>query len=546
MPYIVHRNGTAADSSVIGDVFGTYADKASAIANRPHDCTITLLVSEEEKQTWQRRESDRFYHGTYTQVPWPARFYHSTEQVTDANGYISPRYLDLRDHYAHISLDTPGMIAYTPSDVHGVEDRQVKLRAGKYLTQYAAGYLTPDEINDWTRKVVAHTSELQLATTPDDVAAVYCADNGPTSCMDGSHFNFANTPVRVYGDSDLAVAYLGTINADKPSSSQIAARAVIWPEKKKYSRTYGDTGTLVNVLKRAGYTHGSMAGAQIRAIAKGHDYVMPYVDGCEYAELDDDMFTLSEDSGDYTTQNTHGRTSERERNYCCAEDCDEEVGSDEDYCYSCNENRWSCDHCGNQYFSDDNRGSTDHGVYCDSCVSDHTTQCAACESDMCAFDWTSRERRQRNMDLCSSCEDLHKCTECDTWVDDVNTHELCDECAHIKWNRTLARPRGIVLRHESIAAYVAPAYIAPTTNGGWVKLDIVETIGALIVHRESPGDGYYHVSHKATGLRITRNGYYCQYSAVDYATQCATSYDWSFTSRDTVPAGLPGLLYESR
>lgn len=531
MPYIVHRAETEAAialSTLTGDLWGCYATKPEAVAERPHGWAVTFIATEDERYTWQTRERSRMRDGTYTRVPWPGTLY----RLYDAPETLA-YCLDLSHHYAHVSLEAPGMIAYTPDDAHGVADRQVRVKPGRYLTQYASAYMTAEQINEWTARVRAHTQELQLARTPDEIAAVYVAKNGPTSCMDGRHFDFASAPTRVYGDSDLAVAYLGEINTKNPTQSIIAARAVCWPAKKRYSRIYGDSGTLATCLENAGYARGSMNGARIRAVESGYrdSYVMPYIDGIDGADLDGDSFILGD--GEYETQNTHGRTSEKERHYCQNDDCDEEVDSDTSYCANCEENRRVCNHCSDTFW-DYSDGSEHHGYwYCNSCVDEHTQSCAACESeDVCSFDYSWSEQRNRNMLLCGGCEDMTLCVECDKYVEETNDASLCPKCA--PKNRIAPRPRGIVLLHHAVGVSAVPAFVVPYTDGSIHIVDVLHTEGEhLVVHRDGQSQ-YYVVTHKPTRLRVTRNGYYSVDNAIAFTRQIKDA-DWSFTSVDTIP-----------
>ena len=70
-----------------------------------------------EKRVWQCREVGRFDDGTYQRVPWAA---------DDA----------YPEHYVHVSVDAPGMIAYTASAEHGHLDRQTRTKPGRYLERF--------------------------------------------------------------------------------------------------------------------------------------------------------------------------------------------------------------------------------------------------------------------------------------------------------------------------------------------------------------------------------------------------------------------------
>src|SRR5690606_7560176 len=143
------------------------------------------------------------------------------------------------------------------------------------------------------------------AATPDDIENVYL--KGPNSCMshDLSEFSSPEHPTRVYGDSDLQVAYI--VN----SSGNISARVLVWPEKKLYGRIYGDEDRMSDMLEEAGYERGDLDGARIRRIPiRDRQYVMPYLDeaGQTFGEIRKDNGDIDTDFFEIGGRNAADRT----------------------------------------------------------------------------------------------------------------------------------------------------------------------------------------------------------------------------------------------
>jgi hypothetical protein len=532
MPYMLHAIGEAPETGK------AYETKALALADRADGQTVTLVASEDERQTWIDREQSRFYSGAYKPVPW------QYDLISDATRY----------HFAHVSLDVPGMIAYTPDDEKGLADRQTRVKPGRYLQQFFS-HLTPDRIADYASRVKAYTSPLQLATTPDDIARVYCAKGGPTSCMDGRHFDHDNSPTRVYGHSDLAIAYIGDISGDDVSEDRIAARAIVWPAKMRYGRVYGDCDTLQHVLESAGYSYGSMCGARVRAIEARYDgYVMPYVDGIGSADLSScgQWFVLGD--GDYDTQNTNGTTGPTNSCNHCGERCDR----DESYCSSCEDDRHWCEGCEEDYFD------SDAGVYsstrgewrCNDCW--ESRDCEACSDTLHEYDYSRRDWPHAY--LCSDCEHKTQCEDCGEYVDNVDSDSYCSDCRKcsdcgevcdersdrddkdrcpechdqaLKIRLTPKRPAGRLVRLHRVG--VTRIEVAIARNDGASIAVTAEPLGAFYLHPTiEAGAKTWTITHRLTGLAVTTRA-----TSEEIGRNIArdlASLDWSFMADRDMPA----------
>ena len=197
MPYVLVVNGEP----------HTHPTKQEAIAHRNElgAGEISFIASEREHQDWRARERTRFDSGLYAPVPW---------NQTHWGRILYDR------HYPHLSVSLKGKVAYTPDDLYGYEDRQIRCTAGRYLGEFAPHLTEPQRAAFALSVRGFYAGAYQVALTPDDVARVYIqcdSDNFPSlnSCMGPGNFSDVGThPARAYGDSSLAVAYLGSIGED--------------------------------------------------------------------------------------------------------------------------------------------------------------------------------------------------------------------------------------------------------------------------------------------------------------------------------------------
>ncbi len=405
MPYWLHEKDKPATD---GESFDTKDEAIQKLNGRTH--IITFRPSSEQTRQWRRRECSRFGTGEYIPVPWH----------------------DYDDHsrHPHLSVKKPGLVAFTKDEEHGCLDRQTAMRPGRYLQTYLPHYKS-----HWPEWIAACASEfltLKIAKTADDIERVYMG--GPESCMGRKPlrvFGVKEHPVRVYGDSDLAIAYYGDIDA-------AAARAICWPEKKIFGRLYGNQGVLQSLLLADGWTSGSTEGAKIRAIKTSRkSYLMPYVDGPEYATLSKNgkWFTLG-DEGDYGTQYPTGSTNEDLRR---CDNCEQVYDSSEEgedgCCDNCTDpSSWTCASCGDGMNDDATQYEVYDGMWCRSCWNNEASECAVSD---CGERFTEaqfsparrRDRRAKHLtELCGLCEQHH--VYCPTHEDvyDLYEHSTCPQC----------------------------------------------------------------------------------------------------------------------
>jgi len=114
---------------------------------------------------------------------------------------------------------------------------------------------------------------------------------------------------------------------------------------------------------------------------------------------------------------TCGYVSEEDETfYCQREGCDNTRDADESFCDSCRDERWCCEDCGDEYFSDETCPNGENGSYCDDCYANHCTTCEACsdtfEEDALRYS-VRRARSGWMLNYCPDCaEDRHECDTC--------------------------------------------------------------------------------------------------------------------------------------
>lgn len=230
-----------------------------------------VKITEDNPLMWRQREQRKFEEGIYQRVPWADEFFGANTGM-----------------YEHIDPDDPTKVRFIASQEDGLAGRYTSMTPGRFIRKYV-GNVEPRDLDRWCAQMGINetTSELKLARTADEIVYVY--NNGPHSCMAYklNHPVFENVdvhPVSVYGDSDLAVAYIERFD-------EITARCLVWPEKKQFGRIYGDRERLLERLNENGYVENwDFTGAKIRCLThkKTHAVIVPYIDGEDMGVIDND------------------------------------------------------------------------------------------------------------------------------------------------------------------------------------------------------------------------------------------------------------------
>jgi hypothetical protein len=365
------------------------------------------------RSEWRKREQALFDTGEYTHLPW-----------RDEDWWIfSEAFLN---HYAHVSTADDSKIAFTSDDSMGEQDRQTRMRPGKYLKSNFPA-LPDTEVQRYAAVFAKYCENLgfKLATTPEDIVRVYA--DGPSSCMKGAE------QVSVYGAGDLAIAYL------EKDFGEVTARSVVWPEKKIWVRIFGDAGRLEGALEREGYScgdTGAFDGARILNIAAdGGGFVSPYWDGCEGACVLDNEYLVLRRCGDMSMKTETGSIG----GCCCCEKCGEGYDPEnEGGCFGCaswcqdclDDYTFCCEDCEETCPNDVMTVIDDCHYVCDDCLRVHYTCCHECgeySSDREVTDIGD------NHSVCESCLEEYSCCEaCGDWGKDSFT-EVKTQFGDVYW-----------------------------------------------------------------------------------------------------------------
>ena len=236
---------------------------------------------------WKDREATRMADGTYTPLP----------QAWD----LEP----IPDHFLHLSTTKKGFVAYTPDANHGYQDRQLSTRPGAYVAKFYP-HLNAKDVGRYSA-IVSCEGQLHFVDTAEGFKEVY--ENGPESCMQTSFSSLPCHPVEVYAAGDLALAYL------QDDDDRIISRCIVWPEKKLFTRAYGDIEKIVTQLEAAGYERGNFHGARLKLVKHREHYVVcPYIDECSSKQGDPESLSVTckdgylviNDEGNGINANAHG------------------------------------------------------------------------------------------------------------------------------------------------------------------------------------------------------------------------------------------------
>ena len=224
---------------------------------------------------WTERERQRFTDKQYQHLPWSSAVWWRAHEHIHGG------------HFPHVSTkNSVGLMAYTENAEKGAADVQTPIKPGKYLEKYFAKVLDPYIIRDLCSEFSNRFEDncLLFAETEDEFEELYT--KGPTSCMSHATEKYSSHihPVRVYAAGDLKLAYM-------KRDGRIVARTLVFPEKKVYSRIYGDSGRIQPLLTAAGFKGGPPVGAKLQRVITWQDkkkqtgnvaLVMPHIDDVSF------------------------------------------------------------------------------------------------------------------------------------------------------------------------------------------------------------------------------------------------------------------------
>ncbi|MES0134466.1 hypothetical protein NKJ88_05785 [Mesorhizobium sp. M0016] len=225
------------------------------------------------------------------------------------------------DHFAIVSDKDPDMVAYFASENAGKLDRRTSIHVNRYLLEFYTGL----NIDERRRLVWLFTGKdlsenLRFASNPDDIVEVY--EEGPNSCTSHSPGFYASgqNPTWAYGGPDLQIAYI------VGSHGKPVARTVCWPEKKIYSRIYGDEEKLLPELMKLGYRCDFAAFEGARLLLRKAEgrfdegdeymegYLCPYIDFAESVQPINGYLVVTR-KGTYECQSQSG-VAENNAKHC--------------------------------------------------------------------------------------------------------------------------------------------------------------------------------------------------------------------------------------
>lgn len=304
-------------------------------------------------EAWRLREAGRLADGSY--VPLPAWW----QAAPWWQGSVPAR-----DHFAHMASDG-ARIAFTENAEKGAADIQLVLSATKYLARYFSDVLPSHEIARIGLDLRAQFFELKMSDKAEDFVKVY-VEGSISSCMakKPSYYSSKCHPVEVYATGDLHIAWIEDTSADEDEFNLIA-RAIVWPEKKTYTRIYyHDTAghdQMEKALSDLGYTKKSrgFTGARLERIEQDGGFVAPYLD-MQCSVTDDGDYLVIDPHGEIECDSTDGLVNAESRYSCdrCGDGMDEgdsySVG-DESWCSYCHGNHaFVCERSGESYPDSEN------------------------------------------------------------------------------------------------------------------------------------------------------------------------------------------------
>lgn len=209
--------------------------------------------------------------------------------------------------FVHISEEDPAYVSFFASPKALKAGRKTTTKPGRYLLQFHGDELSSSHIERWAnihREQWVQDGTFAWAKTPEQIANVYQMEASFQSCMQygyhptdgwskaGFDEDLLVHPTYIYGAGDLELAYVHR-------GDRLVARALVWREKGRVGRVYGDAPLLRGFLKREGINtvssnanYDSLEGARVLKIPfepkDRSDYtgyedqeliISPYIDG---------------------------------------------------------------------------------------------------------------------------------------------------------------------------------------------------------------------------------------------------------------------------
>ena len=307
--------------------------------HKPEDTLLYKFGFIGEHNFWMYREAFRFEEYGVEPIQY------KRIELDGLRNFCAYKYLDehpdFRHLFPHTSMTRDGMVAFTPDAQKGRQDRQVRMKFGKFFRRYFTGNISDDDLKYLSNEFMGKYAPLEIKwASGKDIAKVYgYYHEGFSSCMAGDHdFDCRDHhPAEVYDSPDIKLAYFGN-----PETERVSARCLINVKEKEFSVVYGNE-QLRDMLQDLGYKKGDLLGCRLKKIhLRGERYVMPYLDGTAYFDdYDSEYFIVAEEGG-----------------WC--------AGSTSGVVYL--QALQSCDCCGEPYPEDDLQDTYDDAAVCGYCL----------------------------------------------------------------------------------------------------------------------------------------------------------------------------------
>lgn len=227
----------------------------------------SFSLNAENVDWWAVREHTRLQCGIY--------------EITDALKKVR---LFTYNLHAHVSLEDPKMIAYTPDKQSGEADRQIRIAPGRFFSKFLP-IMTENFIRELTEEHIAELSdEVEFVEGEQIVDEYINFPSGVGACMTKESFTKANHPAWVYATEKVKLALV------RDSGGKVISRSLVYEpseDDKRYIRASYGSPVLEKRLKRKGYKAGTFVGAKLnlKICEEPSDgtgkvtFLLPYIDG---------------------------------------------------------------------------------------------------------------------------------------------------------------------------------------------------------------------------------------------------------------------------
>lgn len=217
--------------------------------------TATLVLKNEPYGSmrecwWIWRELARMLDGTYT--PILPQYLHWNWIYSDTRFY---------SFMPVVARGDKTKISYIPDERHGLEDRRVITKIGRFLTANYAGRVLPERIAEVANAyaIQAEPPMVHVARTKREIIDIYSYGEGLKSCMAGKPWTDRNNPMAAYnneqGSLPIGVLYIKDV-LGRPTARCVAR---FDRDPPQFGRIYGNEYAMRVALTASGYVAAEQA-----------------------------------------------------------------------------------------------------------------------------------------------------------------------------------------------------------------------------------------------------------------------------------------------